>query len=658
MLIPQRGTRRASPSYLSRMAKTASLLVFCAAFAPFAYSQQPVPPEPAPLPPPIQTPLDTPYPGTIDLSVSVNDVAHRVLDVHETIPVQPGELTLLYPQWIPGNHSPTGPISELAGLEVSADGKPIPWLRDRVNLYAFHIDVPSGVQNIDVKFQYLTPLKEDQGRISFSSNFIDLSWNTVVLYPAGHFSRDIHFAPSITLPEGWHFASALEVRSQKANLVEFKDTTLNTLVDSPLYAGVNFRREDLSTSPDNRVFLDVFADSPNELNATPEELQVHRNLVEQAAKLFASHHYDHYDFLFSLSDIVGGEGLEHHQSSEDGTKANYFTDWAAGVMNRDLLAHEYTHSWNGKFRRPADLWTPNFNVPMQDDLLWVYEGLTQYYGYVLTARSGMRSIVDTRDLLALTAADFEVSRGRDWRPLLDTTNQPVVSQRRPVTWVSWLRSEDYYREGLLIWLDADTKIRELSGGKKSLDDFARLFFGIDNGSYVTQTYTFDDLVAALKQVQPYDWAAFLHKRVDELSPQVPEEGITQGGYRLTFSDTAPGWLKHGEGPYSRVNFATSLGFAVKPTGELGNVWWGSPAFKAGMTPDMSIAAVNGQAFSLDVLRTAVVDAEKNALPIKFLVKRGDEYQTLGINYNGGLRYPALTRVEGVPDRLDEILAAK
>lgn len=651
--------RRNQTDLLSRHAMLAGLAIFCAVIAPIAYSQQYRGPQPVPMPPAIQAPVDKPYPaGKIGLSVSVTDVAHRVIDVHETIPAQAGELTLFYPAWIPGNHSPTGPISEIAGLEVTANGSRIPWVRDRVNIYAFHIDVPAGASTLDVRFNYLTPLKPTQGRITFSSNLIDLSWNTVVLYPAGYFSRDITFAPTITLPDGWHFASALEVASHDGSQVRFKDTTLNKLVDSPLYAGVNYVREDLSTGPNNRVFLDVFADSPKDLAITPEELQLHRNLAEQAAKLFDSHHYSHYDLLFSLSDVLGGEGLEHHQSSEDGTHANYFTDWAAGVHGRDLLGHEYTHSWNGKFRRPADLWTPNFNVPMRGDLLWVYEGLTEYWGYVLTARSGMRTPAETRDLIAEIAANFEASRGRDWRPLVDTTNQPTISQRRPVTWPSWLRGEDYYMEGLLIWLDADTKIRQLSSGKRSLDDFARTFYGIDNGSYVTRTYTFDDIVSALNSVQAYDWASFLRERVYELHPQVPEEGITQGGYRLTYSDTPPKWLKASETPGSFVSFATSLGMAVKSSGEVANVWWGSPAFKAGMTSDMTIAAVNGKAFDIRDLRAAIVQAEKETSPMKFLVKRGNDFQTIEIDYHAGLRYPALSRVEGTPDLLDEVLAAK
>lgn len=659
MLIPEFAAHRKKRNPFFRNTKLVFFAALFAILTPLTYSQQYRGPQPAPMPPPIKAPVDAPYPGgTIGLSVSVTNVTHRVIDVDETIPVQAGELTLLYPAWIPGNHSPTGPISEFAGLEVSANGTRIPWKRDEVNVYAFHIDVPTGMSTLDVKFNYLTALKPTQGRVTFSSNLIDLSWNTVVLYPAGYFSRDITFAPSVTLPEGWHFASALEVDSQSRNQVRFKDTTLNKLVDSPLYAGVNYLREDLSTGPDNRVFLDVFADSPKDLAITPEQLQVHRNLVSQAAKLFDSHHYSHYDFLFTLSDTLGGEGLEHHQSSEDGTHANYFTDWGAGVHGRDLLGHEYTHSWNGKFRRPADLWTPNFNVPMRGDLLWVYEGLTQYWGYVLTARSGMRSSAETRDLIAEIAANFEASRGRDWRPLVDTTNQPTISQRRPVTSPSWLRGEDYYMEGLLIWLDTDTKIRQLSGGKKSLDDFARAFYGIDNGSYITRTYTFDDIASALNSVQPYDWAGFLRQRVYELHPQVPEEGITQGGYRLTYSDTPPKWLKASQAPGSFVSFATSVGIAVKSTGEIGNVWWGSPAFKAGMTPDMNLEAVNGKAFSIEALREAILQAEKNNAPIAFLVKRGDDFQMIEVDYHDGLRYPGLSRVEGTPDLLDQTLAPK
>jgi predicted metalloprotease with PDZ domain len=612
-------------------------------------------PQPVPLPPPIVAPADTPFPGTISLAVDLTNVTDRVLNVHETVPVKAGKITLLYPQWLPGTHSPSNPIADLAGLVVTANGKRVTWVRDRVNMYAFHIQVPQGITALELNFQYLAPLKPKEGRIS--SKLADLTWNSVLLYPAGYFSRGITFAPSIRLPDGWKFASALELKSQDGNLVTFKDTTLDTLIDSPLYAGVNFKRFDLSSGADNQVFLDVFADKPAQLEATPEELQYHKNLVIEAQKLFNSHHYDHYDFLFSLSDSVGGKGLEHHQSSEDGTRANYFTDWAAGVSGRGLLPHEYAHSWNGKFRRPADLWTPTFNVPMQNDLLWVYEGLTTYYGDVLAARSGMRTPEEARDLIAQTAANFEISPGRTWRPLVDTTNQPIMSSRQgaPEEWPSWQRAFDYYPESELIWFEADTKIRELSGGKKSLDDFAKVFFGMDNGSYITRTYTLEHIVSALNTVQAYDWAGFLRERVYDLAPQVPENGITQGGYRLVYNDDQPDWLKHQDSS-AATSFATSLGFSVDKDSNLSNVRWDGLAFKAGITPDMQLEAVNDQKYTAAILREAILSAEKSKEPIKLLLKRGDEFVTVTLDYHGGMRYPHLERVEGTPARLDEILA--
>ncbi|HTU42424.1 MAG TPA: hypothetical protein VMF10_12005 [Candidatus Aquilonibacter sp.] len=624
-------------------------------------------PEPAPLPPPIQAPADVPYPGTISLSVDLTNVNDRVLNVQEAIPVKAGAITLLYPQWLPGTHSPSNAVQNLAGLVITANGNRVPWLRDRVDMWAFHVNVPKGATTLNLNFQHLAPIKPQQGRIS--NKIADLTWNSVLLYPAGYFSRRIQFAVELRLPEGWKFATALDVKSQNGDVVQFKETSLNTLIDAPLYAGINYKRFDLSTGPDNPVYLDVFADKPEQLEPTPEELQYHKNLVIQAQKLFNSHHYDHYDFLFSLSDSVGGKGLEHHQSSEDGTRANYFTDWSAGVASRALLPHEYTHSWNGKFRRPADLWTPNFNVPMQNDLLWVYEGLTDYYGNVLTARSGMRTLEQSHDTFALIAANFEISPGRTWRSLQDTTNQPIISAHgaMPENWPSWQRGYDYYPESDLIWLDADTKIRELSNGQKSLDDFAKLFFGIDDGSYVTVTYTFEDLVKALNTVQAYDWAGFFRTRVYEVAPQVPENGITQGGYKLIYNDTEPEWMKHMDRSRG-TSFTTSIGFSVRgeggpnadssggAPGSITDVIWDGPAFKAGVTPDMQLEAVNDQAFSIASLREAILHAENDKAPIKLFLKREKDFITINVDYHGGLRYPHLERVESAPDLLDAILS--
>lgn len=612
-------------------------------------------PGPQPVPLPIVAPADTPYPGTISLIVDMTNVNDRIFEVRETIPVAGSKVTLLYPEWLPGTHSPSNPIANMAGLVVTARSQRIAWKRDPVNMYAFHIEVPQGANALDVNFQYLAPIDPKKGRIS--ETFADLTWNSVVVYPAGYFARDINIEPVLRIPKGWKYATALETASEDGNLIRFKTTTLNTLIDSPLYAGENFKRIDLSTGPDNKVYLDVFADKPADTEIAPDELQDHKNLVIQAQKLFNSHHYDHYDFLFSVSDVVSGEGLEHHQSSEDGSAANYFTDWPANVGDRDLLPHEYTHSWNGKFRRPADLWTPNFNVPMRNSLLWVYEGLTDYYGNVLAARSGLRTPEQARDMWAAFAAAFELEPGRTWRSLEDTTNQPIISSqgRTQQGWPSWQRSDDYYPESDLIWLDADTKIREMSNGAKSLDDFAKAFFGIDNGSFVTVTYTFDDLVKALNAVQQYDWAGFFRARVFDVAPQVPENGFTHGGYRLVYNDTEPDWVKH-QDPEFGNNFDTSLGFYVSKEGNIETVVWNGPAFKEGITPEMQLEAVNDQKYAPELLRETILAVGKNQQPIKLLLKRGDEYRTVLLDYHGGMRYPHLERLEATPDRLDAILA--
>ena len=630
--------------------------------------KDPPQPQPTPLPPPIVAPLDKPYVGTIQLEVEIN-VPERVEHARERIPVQAGskELVLLYPEWIPGHHSPTGPISKLAGIVTKVDGRRVQWVRDRVNVYAFHVPLAAGAREVELEFDYLTPIRQGEGRIQLSDEIVDLQWDQLLMYPAGYFSRDIPFDVTLHLPDGWKYATALETASAQGPVVKFQRTTLNTLVDSPLYAGSHSKRLDISPSASNIVHLNLFADEEKNLEITAEQLAKHKRLAVEAEKLYGSHHYDHYDFLLLLSNKVGGIGLEHHQSSEDGARANYFTEWNAGVFGRDLLGHEYTHSWNGKFRRPADLWTPNFNVPMRDDLLWVYEGMTQYWGTVLTARSGLRTPEETRYILARVAAGFEISPGRQWRPLVDTTNQPTVSERRPVTWVSWQLPENYYTEGELIWLDADTKIRELTNGQKSLDDFARAFFGVYNGSFVTYTYTFDDVVKTLNSVAPYDWAKFLQERVYDLHPAVPEDGITRGGYKLVYSDTIPAWIKRASGRRGMGDFPTSLGFAVgggrrgggdgeQPSGAISSVWWQSPAFKAGVTPGMQIISVNGKAFTPDVLSDAILEAEKSKQPLQLQFRRDDEYMNVSIPYFGGLRIPSLQRVEGTPDRLGDILA--
>ncbi|QNI32200.1 M61 family metallopeptidase [Alloacidobacterium dinghuense] len=639
--------------------------LFLLALTSPAVAQKQSQPEPTSMPPAIAAPVDKQYSGPVQLSVDVTDLTDRVEKVHEEIPVEQGakEMVLLYPQWLPGEHAPGGPISALAGIVTTVDGKRVQWVRNRVNMYAFHVPLSEGAKTVGLDFDYLSPIKASSGRIEISDAMADIEWNEIVMYPAGYFSRGISVDATLKLPKGWKYATALETASNDGDTVHFERTTLNTLVDSPLYAGLYFERIDLSPTPTDTVHLNIVADKAEDLKMTPEELQAHKNLAMEADKLYGSHHYKHYDFLLLLSEKVGGVGLEHHQSSEDGLGADYLTDWAGGVSDRDLLGHEYTHSWNGKFRRPADLWTPNFNVPMRDDLLWVYEGMTQYWGNVLTARAGMRTPEQTRDILAATAAHYAISRGRDWRPLVDTTNQPIVSQRRPVSWVSYQRPEDYYEEGMLIWLDADTKIRELTGGQKSLDDFCKKFFGVYNGSFITYQYTLEDVVKDLNAVAPYDWRGFLQERVYDLHPEVPMNGFAQGGYKLVYTDKPIEWAEKEEAKAGIVSFWTSLGFSLGSYGNkgtepktIGNVVWDSLAFKAGVTPGMELVSVNGTAYSAKVLRDAILAAEKDKQPIQLQFHIEDRFVTIPFAYYDGLRYPSLERVERTPDRLDDILA--
>jgi len=606
-----------------------------------------------------EQPRDTPYSGTIEIAVDATDTAQGIFRVHEVIPVRGRELTLLYPEWIPGNHAPSGPIDMLAGLTVTANGKALPWKRDEYDVFAFHVHVPWDVSSLSVDFQYLSGRSASQD-IQMTGAMLALEWSDVSLYPAGYYSRDITFAPSVTLPHGWQFGTALATLSQSGDTTRFKPVTYNTLVDSPMYAGRYFERVDLDPGAAVPVHLDMFADTPQDLQMTPQQLQVHRNLVTQAYRLFDSHHYDHYDFLYSLSDQLSPNGLEHHQSSEDGASANYFTGWDDNAPGRDLLAHEYTHSWNGKFRRPADLWTPNFNYPMGDSLLWVYEGQTQYWGFVLTARAGMWSPGQFRDALALVAATYDRNRpGFEWRTLEDTTNDPTAAHRAALPYRSWQMSEEYYSAGQLLWLEVDTKIRSLTADRKSLDTFASRFFGVDNGSFVTKTYTFDDLVAALNGVVKYDWADFLSQRLNDHRP--PMAGIAASGWQLVYTDQESEYEKEYDATaVSRhmLSFALSIGLSLTKTGEINDVRWNSAAFKAGVSTGATVVAVNGREYTPEVLTSAIKSAEHDRDPIRLMLKYQGEYKTIPVDYHDGLQYPHLVRISGAPDYLDEIIAAK
>lgn len=613
--------------------------------------------------PNVPPPADVAYPGTIRLQVDATDIQRRIFRVHEEIPVAPGRLTLLYPAWLPGNHAPRGPIDKLAGLVTRADGKTLQWQRDPLDVYAFHVEVPAGVTTLSVDFQYLSPQEPAQGRVVMTPDMLNLQWNAVALYPAGHAARQITVEPSVKLPPGWQYAGALDLPAGAApnqpgsdGVVRFNPVDFATLVDSPLFAGRHFKRFQLGDDP--TVHLNVVADAARFLVAKPEQIQLHANLVAQARKLFGSRHYDHYDFLLALTKQLGGIGLEHHRSSENSGEPGYFTEWDKHAPGRGLLPHELTHSWNGKFRRPLGLATANFNVPMQDGLLWVYEGQTQYWGYVLAARSGLWSVEQARDALALVAATYADNRpGFAWRNVQDTTNDPVIASRRALPYRNWQMSEDYYNAGQLVWLAVDAKLRELTRERRSLDDFARAFFGVDDGSWQVLPYQFDDVVAALNGVAAHDWAGFLRERIEGHRP--PLDGLAASGWKLVYRDKPSAFDKASEGGRRGNDHSASLGLVVDGnSGRITDVRWDGPAFNAGVTPTSTIVAVNGRAYNHDELKEAITAAKGGTAPIELLLKDGTLFRSARIDYHDGLKYPHLERIEGTPDRLGAILAPR
>ena len=619
------------------------------------------PPQPAAPAPAIPLPRDVPYPGHIAMAVDTSNVAQGIFAVHEDIPVTPGaRMTLLYPEWRPGNHSPSGRsrLARVASLVITADGKPLAWSRDPVNVFAFHVSVPSRVTSIAVDFQYLAPPASEYGRPETTPRILTLDWDAVTLYPAGYYARQITFDVRLKTPSGWQVATALERVAQEGDEVRFAPTTFETLVDSPMYAGAYMSSIDLDPGASVPVHLDLFADRPELLTATPDELTAHRKLIQQVYRLFGARHYDHYDFLVSLSDTLPPMGVEHHRSSFDGVSANYLTGWDKSANLHSLLPHEFVHSWNGKFRRPADLWTPNYNVPMRNSLLWVYEGQTDYWGNVLAARSQLYTRQQALDLLAMLAAQYQANPGRNWRSLEDTTDQPIIQYGSPLAWPSWQRGADYYGVGTLIWLDVDTLIREQSHGQRSLDDFARQFFGMDDGSYGELTYTFDELVAALNRVQPYDWATFLRQRIDAVNVDAPTGGITRGGYRLVFNDTPSDLYKAADELHKLTSLTYSVGLSINKDGEIKDVLWNGPAFKAGLAPGSRIIAVDELAFDVDQFKAAIKAAQHATEPISLIVREGERFRTVRLDYHGGLRYPHLERDPGHPDLLEGIFAPK
>ena len=604
----------------------------------------------------------TAQPQPIHITADLTDAPRKLYHADVDLPVTPGDVMLTTPEWIPGNHRPTGPVSDITGVVFSANGKTLPWHRDDTDLYEFHVAVPPGVTTLHAHLDCIVTARVTQ-------KMAVLEWEKLLLYPAHTPVREIPIQPALKVPAGWGVGTALQPVGDAAwpvpasgAVTQFAATNVEQLEDSPIIAGEYFKEFPLAPEITPKHYLDVVADDPVDANLRPSVLAAVSNLVREASVEYASHHYHVYHFLLTLSDVAGGEGLEHGQSSDNGVGEKGFADDKHQLAESDLLAHEFTHSWNGKYRRPWNLYQPDFATMQQGSLLWVYEGMTQYLGNVLATRAGLKSQAQYRDVLALSAASLDAKPGRDWRPTLDTAVAASVLRGGNPAWSNWRRGQDYYQEGELLWLDADTTIRKLTGDKKSLDDFEKIFLakGGNTGPLIVP-YHFDELVTDLNQVVPYDWASFLHDRIDEIHPRADLAGIEQGGYRLVYhdkpTDSEKTLLSTGRGG-QRTDVWYSIGLRVSHEGLIQDVRWGGPADQAQLAPGYKILAVNGRLYSNDELLQAIRDAKGTTTPIELIVARDSFVSTFHVNYHDGEKYPALERVAGTPDTLDQITAPR
>ena len=592
----------------------------------------------------------------IRMRVDATEAPRRLYHVELSIPAAPGPLNLFYPKWIPGEHAPTGPITDLSGLRISSGGRLLEWKRDSVEVFAFHINVPAGSASVDVKLDLLSNSDAAgfSSGASATSELAMVSWNQLILYPQGKASDEIQVAAELRLPSDWKFGTALPALKSNGSDIQFKTVSLTTLVDSPVLAGRHFRRVELSPGATPAHYLDIAADSDEALNARPELIDKYKNLVKEAQALFGATHYREYHFLLALSDQIAHFGLEHHESSDDQARENYLTDSTSHLVGAVLLPHEFAHSWNGKYRRPEGLATRDYEQPMKGDLLWVYEGLTEYLGWLLTARSGLRTAEQNREFLALDAATLDNRAGRQWRSLADTAVAARLLYEARTDWESARRGVDFYDEGMLIWLEADTIIRKQTQGRKSLDDFCRTFHGGTSGSPEVRPYTFDSLIETLNGVASYDWKTFFETRVNRTgTDRAPLGGIEAGGYRLTYVEKPSEAQRASEQIRENTSVDFSIGLKLNPDGTIIDVLPEKVAAKAGIGPGMKVVAVNDRKYSSDVLREVIRDAKNSAL-LELLVANGKSFSTYKLNYREGEKYPILER-NAQPAQLDEIL---
>jgi len=593
----------------------------------------------------------------IELSVDATDAPRKLLRARLVIPAAPGSLTLYYPKWIPGDHSPSGPIADLAGLKLRAGGKPLAWRRDDVDFYAFHCIVPDGTDAVEAALDYLaSPSKEAHAAgASMTPQLAILNWNQVLLYPRGRPVRDLLIQARLTLPRVWKLGTALPIESTNAAITQFKVVSLETLVDSPVLCGVHMKEVPIGPATGPPHFLILACDSAGGLELGAELKGHYERLIAEAKELFGARHYRSYKFLVALSDHLKPDGLEHHEGSDNRLPERFLVD---DIYRKHfgawLLPHEYVHSWNGKYRRPDGLATADYQQPMKTRLLWVYEGLTQYLGFVLAGRSGLFTPEQSQENLALIADWARNQQGRSWRSLEDTTVGASLLYGARSDWASRRRGIDFYDEGALLWLDVDTLIREKSGGKKSLDDFCRAFLGGKDGPPEVLPYTLDDLVRALNEVAAHDWKAFLDKRVTATGGEPPLDGLRRGGWKMVYRDTAGELFKNRDSEDKTITLTSSIGLLLNDDGQVVDVVPGKPADKAGIGPGMKLLAIRERRWSSERLHQAIAATRDGREKLVLLLENQEYFKTFTLDYAEGEKYPHLEREEGKADVLTEV----
>lgn len=606
---------------------------------------------------PLPATADAAYPGTIRIHVDASDKVNRTFVTTQDIPVAEGvrELILVYPEWLPGNHAESGQIQRVSRLAFAADAGAVSWERVPYQPYAFRLTLPEGTTSVRSELTYASPFPGPNWRVLITDSMANVQWEKMSLYPAGYDVGQMRVLPSVTLPEGWQAAGALDGAQMSGNTVTYGETDYETLVDSPLFAGAHHRSWDLGSN----VRLQAFGDEAANLDATDEAVAAHRALVEESLILFGSRPFDHYDFLLALTNELGGIGLEHHRSSENTQTPDDLSDFAGNTYDNALLPHEFVHSWNGKYRRPAGLYTPDYHTDIDARLLWVYEGQTSFWDFVLAARSGFMPKDQVLGYLANTAASYVTQAGRDWRSVEDTTYDPMLGYRADRPWASLSRNRDYYREAGLVWLEADQIIREGTDGARGMDHFAADFFGGEDGDYAVSTYEFEDVVAALTRVHGgYDWAAFLNQRMRSAAQPAPTLGIEMGGYRLVWRETPNPWTMQARGAGAAGDYSGSLGVFLSGDGRVFGTSWGMPGFVAGLVPGTQITTVDGQPFSIAQMNAALTRAQGDRQPIMLTLRRGSNTLTAELPYYDGVRYPWLERVGTAETGLDRLLAPR